>query len=83
MVEVRLQSKEKLRGRMGEVSDEAFKLQHLRAGKLETRTISFAELRSIKSVEKEGGGRIALYVLAGVGVTFLILFAIAAAIAGD
>lgn len=68
---------------MGEVSQESFTLQHLSAGKLETRTISFAELRSIKTVEKDRGGRIALYVLAGVGVTFLILFAVAAAIAGD
>ena len=84
LIEARLQNKEKLRGRMGEITDDGFRLQHARANKVETRNIAFAELKSIKMVERESsGGRIALYVLAGVGVTFLILFAIAAAIVGD
>lgn len=82
-IEARLQNKEKLRGRMGEITDDGFRLQHVRANKVETRNIAFAELKSIKMVERESSGRIALYVLAGVGVTFLILFAIAAAIHGD
>jgi len=79
LVEVRLKTKEKLRGQLIEVSDEAITLKVAKGEKINERKLAFDELTSIKRIE--GGskaGRVTLYILAGVGVGFLILFVIAA-----
>ena len=81
MVEVRLRSKEKLRGRLGEVSDEGFALKVAQGNKIEDRQVAFADLKSFKAVEGKGtskGPWIVLGVLAGVGATFLVIFLILA-----
>jgi hypothetical protein len=51
-VAVRLQSNEKLWGRIGEVSNEGFGLQTVKDAKIENRKISFNELESIKIAPK-------------------------------
>lgn len=79
MVEVRLMNRERLRGRLGEISDEGFALQTAKGNKIETRKIAFDELKSIKTLEGKGTGKTAGYIilggLAGIGVLFLVLLA--------
>ena len=78
-VEVRLKNKEKLRGQLIEVSNEALTLKVAKGETIYERKLAFDELKSIKGVE--GGskaGRVTLYILAGVGVGLVILFVIAA-----
>jgi hypothetical protein len=53
LVEVRLKNKEKLRGRLGEVSEDGFQMQVGTRDKSQIRKINFDELKSIKEL---GGG---------------------------
>jgi hypothetical protein len=79
LVEVRLKTKEKLRGQLVEVSNEAITLKVAKGDRIDKRRLAFDELKSIKGAE--GGskaGRVTLYILAGVGVGLVILFVIAA-----
>jgi len=79
VVEVRLKTKEKLRGRLGDVSADAFTVKLAKGDKIDERKLGFDDLKSIKVVE--GGskaGRTALYILAGVGVGLVILIVVAA-----
>ena len=79
LVEVRLKSKERVRGRLGEVSNEGFLVKQAKKDKVEDRKIAFGDVKSIKSVGKaSAAGRAVLYVLAGAGVVFLILALIVA-----
>ena len=76
LVVVRLKNKEKLRGRLGELSNEGFILKYTKGNEIKERKVSFDELKSIKS--KRGGskvGKAVVYILAGVGVTFLVVIA--------
>ena len=75
-VQVRLKNKEKLRGRLGEVSNEGFVVQYARGNQIEERKIGFDEVKSLK-VKKDGSNKILLVLAAvgaGVGVFFLVLF---------
>jgi hypothetical protein len=78
MVEVRLNSKEKFRGRLGEVSNEGFIVKYAQGNQIDERKVSYDDVMSIKSVEGSRAGRTALYVLAGAGVVFIVLFVISA-----
>jgi len=80
-VEVRLLDKSKLRGRLGEVTDEGFALQVAQGNKIQNVKVSFDQVKSIKSLEKKGtsAGKVIAYSLAGIGVFFLALFIYAAA----
>ena len=79
LVEVRLKNHQKLRGRLGEISDDAFKIQTANKNTIETRAVAFDDLKSVKKAEVSKGAQTAGYIilggLAGVGVLFLILFA--------
>jgi hypothetical protein len=78
MIEVRLKVKEKLRGRLGEVSNEAFTVKLAKGNKIEDRKVAFDDVKSIKSVGGSKGGRTALYILAGVGVGLVVLIVVLA-----
>lgn len=82
LVEVKLRDKRKLRGRMGAVTDTGFTVQHLEKEKVQDARIDFADVKSFK--HRQGGmstgAKVTLGVLAGVGVTFLVLIAIFAAV---
>jgi hypothetical protein len=83
LVEVKLLEKgrPKLRGRIHSVTDQGFSLRVARGDKIEDATVAFADLKSIKVKEGHHPGRdITLGILAGVGVTFLTLFAIFASL---
>jgi hypothetical protein len=83
MIEVRLLSKEKLRGRLGEVTDEGFAVQTAKGNKIETRKIAFQDVKSLSKAEGGKAGKtagwIVLAALAGIGVLVLTMALIFAA----
>ena len=77
MIEVRLMNKNKVRGRLGEVTNEGFSLQKAQGNKVETQKIAFTEVRSFKNAERgstgKGFSRGVVYGLVAVGAAILIL----------
>ena len=77
MIEVRLLNKQKLRGRLGEITDEGFSLQTAQGNKIETRKLTFDDLKSVKKVEGSKGAKTAGWILvgflAGIGALILIV----------
>ena len=77
MIEVRLTNKQKVRGRLGEVTNEGFSLQTAQGNKVETQKIAFADVKSFKNAQGEtvgkGIGRGIVYGLAGIGILMVIL----------
>jgi len=77
MVQVKLRSKQKISGRLGEVTNEGFLIQTATGDKIENQKISFNDVKSIKAVTERGKGRVSGYIVGaavGVGVAiFLIL----------
>jgi hypothetical protein len=65
MVQVKLRSKEKIRGRLGEITDEGFVVQTATGGKIDSQKISFNDVKSIKVTEGGKGGKVAAYIAAG------------------
>jgi hypothetical protein len=81
IVEVKLENKQKLRGKLGAVNDTGFELQTVRDGKIVTQNILLNDVKSIKAIGKgmSTGWKIGLGALAGIGAFFVILIAVAAA----
>ena len=81
VVEVELKTKQKIRGRLGAVTDEGFEVQHVQNDKAITQSFRFDEVRKIK--QKEHGmstaAKVALGALAGLGGFFLIVIIVVAA----
>jgi len=78
MVEVCLTSKQRFRGRLGEVSNDGFIVKYAQGNQIGERKIAYDDVKSIKSVEGSQAGRTAVYLLAGAGIVFLVLFVISA-----
>ncbi|MBZ5565929.1 MAG: hypothetical protein LAP13_26350 [Acidobacteriia bacterium] len=80
LVEVKLITKEKLRGRIGELTNEGFSLQVARGNTIEAHQISFSQVKSVKTVEGTGSkvGKGLIYGLAGAGALLVTLIIIAA-----
>jgi TRAP-type mannitol/chloroaromatic compound transport system substrate-binding protein len=76
-VEVRLLNKERLRGRLGEVSDEGFSVQIAKGNQIETRKVAFSDVKSVKEIRKR---HTAAYVFLGVAMTLGLLLAVGFAI---
>jgi len=78
VVEVRLKTKEKIRGQLGITTSEGFSVKAAKGGTVEERKIAFGDVKSIKMVEKgmSTGVKITLVALAGAGAVFLVLLAI-------
>lgn len=86
MVEVRLMDKHKVRGRLGEVTNEGFSLQTAQGNKVETQKIAFTEVKTLKKVEGATGtkvGRGVIYGLAVVGILVVIMVIVAVAKYGN
>ena len=82
MIEVRLMNKQKLRGRLGEVTNEGFSLQTAQGNKVETQKIAFTEVKSLKNVGETTGrkvGKGVIYGLAVVGILVVIMVIVVAA----
>ncbi len=77
-IEVKLLDKRKLRGRMGPVTDTGFSLQYVEKDKVQETSINFTEVKSFRQREQGmgTGSKVALGILAGVGATFLVLWAV-------
>jgi hypothetical protein len=75
MIEVRLLNKQKMRGRLGEITDEGFSLTTAQGEKVTTQKVAFTEVKSFKKVEGGGvkTGHAVLYALAGIGVFMVAL----------
>jgi hypothetical protein len=73
MIEVRLLNKQKIRGRLGEITDEGFSLTTVQGEKITTQKVAFTELKSFKKVEGGKAGHALLYALAGIGALFVVL----------
>jgi hypothetical protein len=56
-VEIRLDGKGKVRGRMGAVDDSGFVVQVVKDGKVEPSKIGFGEVKSIKNLSEESFGK--------------------------
>ncbi len=72
-VQVRLKNKEKLRGRLGEVSNEGFVLQYARGNQIEERIIGFDEVKSIKVKEGGRAWTVAKWILMAGGIYIVVL----------
>lgn len=84
VVEVSLKNKEKLRGRLGTVSDAGFDIQYVANDQSTTRTLSFDEVKKVKQ-QGDGmstAGKITLGVLAGLGVLLVVSLIVVAAQGG-
>jgi len=73
MVEVKLKSKKSLRGRLGEASPDAFNLQYAEGSRVETKTVAYDDVKSVKALQGEGKGTRFLAALGGV---FLVLMVV-------
>ena len=77
MIEVRLLNKQKLRGRLGDLTNEGFSLTTAQGEKIETQKVSFTDLKSFKKVEGATTGKAIgkglLWGLAGIGVLMVVL----------
>jgi len=78
MVEVCLTSKQRFRGRLGEVSNDGLIVKYAQGNQIGERKIAYDDVKSIKSVEGSQAGRTAVYLLAGAGIVFVVLFVISA-----
>jgi len=74
IVEVKLASKQKIRGRLGSISDSGFDLQFTKAGKIVTENLAFDNVQSVKIIGQgwSTGKRIVVGTLIGAGVLFII-----------
>jgi len=81
MIEVRLLDKTKIKGRLGEITDQGFTLQTAQGNKIATQQIAFADLKSFKQVGGKGGH--GWYILAGVGITVTVIVIAAIVVAAS
>jgi hypothetical protein len=75
IIEVKLHNKQKLRGRMGAVTDSDFEVQSMKDGELQTTKVAFQDVKSVKTKSVGGwstGTKVAVVVLAGLGVLALV-----------
>jgi hypothetical protein len=77
MIEVKFLNKQKIRGRLGELTDEGFTLTTAQGEKISTQKIAFTEVKSFKKVEGGKGGHAVVYALAGAGIIFVVLLIVA------
>ena len=87
MIEVRLMDKNKVRGRLGEVTNEGFSLQTAQGSKIETQKIAFTEVKSLKKVEGDTTGKKVgkglIYGLAAAGILLVVIIIVAIAKYGN
>ena len=74
---MRLLNKERIRGQLGDISDEGFTMLIAQEDRIETRQVAFGEVKSVKEIRKQ---RTALYVFLGVAMTLGLLLAVGYAI---
>ncbi len=86
IIEVRLMNKQKVRGKLGEVTNEGFSLQTAQGTKVETQKFTFTDVKSFKLVSgttATKAGRGLIYALAGIGVLAVVLIIVGVAMSGS
>jgi hypothetical protein len=77
MIEVRLLNKEKIRGRLGDLTNEGFSLTTAQGEKIEILKVSFTDMKSFKRLEGATSGKAVgkglLWGLAGIGILTVVL----------
>ena len=77
MIEVHLLSRQKIRGRLGNLTNEGFSLTTAQGEKIEAQKVSFTDVKSFKKVEGNTTGKTVgkglLWALAGIGVLTVVL----------
>ncbi len=79
LVEVKLKNKQRLRGRLGEAAVDGFHLQYAKGDRVETRTVAYEEVKSIKALQGDGSGT---RFLAAIGTVFLVLMVFSLIVTG-
>ena len=89
VVEVRTMQKEKIKGRLGEATDQAFKIQRVRNDKVEDVSVDFQKTKSIKVVAvndtaaSKTGRTVGWVVLGGLAALGVIMLVTLVAIANN
>jgi hypothetical protein len=80
LIQVRLGDKSKMRGRLGKISQDGFLILSATGGEVKEQKLAFADVQSVKEIERHHRGRTAAYILVGVaaGVGILMLIAVIA-----
>lgn len=73
IVVVSLRDKEKVKGRMGDVTGEAFTVQTAKGNAVQERTVSFADVKSIKTASTPGHKVCLGLAIAGVAVGAVVI----------
>ena len=81
-VEVRLINKSKLRGRLGQVTEEGFELQTVQGGKIDTQTLAFDQVKSIKDTSKKSFSAGKAFLTAGLAIAILVGIGIISCVVG-
>ncbi|MHB8652460.1 MAG: hypothetical protein ACYDA9_01140 [Terriglobia bacterium] len=77
VVQVRLNNKERLRGRLGQVTDEGFVVKVAQKDKIEDRMLAFTDVKSIQA-KKTGSSAVKVAAYIGIGaVAGLVVFILA------
>ena len=71
IIEVKLINKQKIRGRLGPVSDSGFEVQHARDNQIVTEALTFDAVSSVRVTGK--GMHFAWKVLIGIGIVFAVI----------
>jgi preprotein translocase subunit SecF len=79
-IEVRLNNKQKQRGRLGEIRDEEFAMQTMKAGKMEVQNVAFSEVNSVKQVGKHTTRNILIGVGIGLAAAVIVVAILAATV---
>jgi len=83
-VEVKLLNKQKLKGKLGQLSDQGFEVQTVKNGTVTAEKVAFSEVKSIAQKGKPmgTGTKVALWTLAGFGIFVLVFTVICVASGG-
>jgi hypothetical protein len=73
-IEVKLSSQQKIRGRLGAISDSGFELQHTRDNQVVTESLAFETVKSVKVMGKgmHFAAKVAIGTLIAIGVVALV-----------
>ena len=72
VIEVRMNDKRKIRGRLGSVRDAVFDVKYVEKGQVIERSFAYSDVKTVKTYRESGPGT---KFLAGFGVGFLIFMA--------
>jgi hypothetical protein len=78
VVEVKTQAKQKLRGRLGAITADSFELQTATGGTIQTQSLRFDQVKSVKPIQSEKG----MSTAAKIGIGVLAVFGAMALIGG-